>query len=296
MPDAPLFDAAGSDIVVLASAQSSTSGVAWPAIIGGAVASLALSLLLVVLGSGLGLAAISPWANHGASFTGFAIGSVIWLIVMQWLSSGLGGYLTGRLRARWTGLHTHEVFFRDTANGFVTWAVATVAGVAIVASAAGFIVTGGAASVTAAASSHPGGAAQTAARIATPPAEPSVYVLDRLFRADGAATLTGEPDAKAQTRVIIVNDLKQGGVTAADKAYLTQLVAARAGVSKDTASSRVQAAMDDIQAAALATQKTADAARKDAAALSVFSALAMLIGAFIACTAAAIGGQQRDEY
>ena len=106
--------------------KSSSSGVSWPAIIGGAFAAAALSLILLALGSGFGLASVSPWSNSGASLTSFTAMTAVWLIVVQWLASGLGGYLTGRLRTKWAGLHTHEVFFRDTANGFLSWAVASV--------------------------------------------------------------------------------------------------------------------------------------------------------------------------
>jgi hypothetical protein len=290
----PLTDAAGSNILVPAGTESNSSGVSWPAIISGAAASLALSFLLIILGSGLGLAAVSPWANRGASITSFAMGTGVWLIIVQWLASGLGGYLTGRLRTKWSGLHVHEVFFRDTANGLVTWSVATVASVAIVASAAGFVVNGSTAA--AAAPAGAGGTAQTAARIDTSSADPGVYLLDRLFRTDGPVTAAGDADAKAQSGVIIVHGLEQGGVSEADRTYLAQLVSARTGVSPDVASKRVEAAIDGAQAAEIAVQKAADGARKAAAALSIFTALAMLIGAFIACVSAAIGGLQRDEY
>lgn len=56
---------------------------------------------------------------------------------MQWLSAALGGYVTGRLRTRWVGLHTHQAFFRDTAHGFITWSLATRAAALFFASAAG---------------------------------------------------------------------------------------------------------------------------------------------------------------
>ena len=61
----------------------------------------------------------------------------MWLIVMQWLSSAAGGYIAGRMRTRWYSLHGDEAFFRDTAQGLVTWALATivVAGGAVTMSA-----------------------------------------------------------------------------------------------------------------------------------------------------------------
>lgn len=105
--------------------ESSTSAVSWSAIIAGAFSASALTFVLMLLGSGLGLTMVSPWTNQGASITTFAVSAAIWLIVVQWLSSALGGYMTGRLRARWIGVHTDETFFRDTAHGFLAWAVAT---------------------------------------------------------------------------------------------------------------------------------------------------------------------------
>lgn len=111
------------------------SAVSWSAITAGTVAAIALTLTLVTLGSAFGLASISPWPGVGAKAASFTIGAGIWLIVTQWLSALLGGYLAGRLRTRWHGLHTDEVFFRDTAHGFITWAFATVV-VAVIAVAA----------------------------------------------------------------------------------------------------------------------------------------------------------------
>ena len=116
-------------------AESTGSAVSWSAITAGTVAAVALTLTLITLGSAFGLASVSPWPGAGATAATFTIGAGIWLIVTQWLSSALGGYLTGRLRTRWHGLHTDEVFFRDTAHGFMTWALATVI-IALVAVAA----------------------------------------------------------------------------------------------------------------------------------------------------------------
>lgn len=48
----------------------------------------------------------------------------------------MGGYLAGRLRTKWTGVHNDEVYFRDTAHGFLSWSVALVVTAAFLASAA----------------------------------------------------------------------------------------------------------------------------------------------------------------
>jgi hypothetical protein len=102
------------------------SAVSWSSIMAGAFASLGLSFILLALGSGLGFAFVSPWPGHGMSTTALTATAAIWLLIAQWISAGVGGYLAGRLRTRWVGTHVHEVFFRDTAHGLITWAVVTV--------------------------------------------------------------------------------------------------------------------------------------------------------------------------
>jgi len=125
----------------------------WGAIIGGALGAIAVSIILFTAGSGFGISTVEPWSFANESPATFAIGTGIWLIVMQWLSAGFGGYLAGRLRAKWTGLRTDEVLFRDTAHGLLAWALATVIVAALFA-----IGTGIAGTITA----DPGAAADAA--------------------------------------------------------------------------------------------------------------------------------------
>lgn len=106
--------------------ESNVPALAWGPVIGGATAASAASLILLLLGSGVGLTMVSPWSGESASFTTVSVTAAIWLVIVQWLSSALGGYLTGRLRTKWAGVHTDEVFFRDTAHGFLSWALATI--------------------------------------------------------------------------------------------------------------------------------------------------------------------------
>ncbi|MEO6717321.1 MAG: hypothetical protein ABIM50_08760 [Novosphingobium sp.] len=174
--------------------DAGSSAVSWSAIMAGSTSAIALSLVLLSLGSGFGLAAVSPWPGAGPSPKTFTIAAGIWLIITQWLSSGLGGYIAGRMRTRWQYLHSDEVFFRDTAHGLLTWATATiiVAAVALISSA---------------------------------------------------------------------------------------LIGSGAG------------ALDEP-----VTRDAAEVARKVAASFSIFTAISMLIGAFIACVGAAIGGRLRDRH
>jgi hypothetical protein len=192
----------------------------------------------------------------------------IWLIIVQWLSSGLGGYLTGRLRTKWVGIHTHEVFFRDTAHGFLAWAVAAVAGAAVLAAGASSLLSGG---------GHENGS----------PGNPSDYYVDSLFRSDHPNANAVDQDVRAEASRILAVEIRSD-VPTGDHAYLAQLVAARTGLSQADAEKRV----DGVIAKA---RVDADAARKAGAYLSIFTALSMLIGAFIAAAAAALGGRHRDE-
>jgi hypothetical protein len=300
MPDTPVAGATGLYAENLRPVEASTSGVAWPAIIAGAFAAAALSLILMSLGSGLGLASVSPWSGSGASVTTFTVMTAIWLIVIQWLASAVGGYVTGRLRTKWVGLHTHEVFFRDTANGFLTWATASVIGAAFLASAASSVVGGTAHTVAEVATGAAAGASQAAGRSATresgDSADPTAYFVDSLYRTDHPGANTAAGDVQAESRRILVNGVRSGGVPAPDKTYLAQLVSARTGLSQADAAKRVDAVIAQENAAEVKAAQAADAARKAASYLSIFMALSMLIGAFIACAAAALGGQQRDEY
>ncbi len=120
------------DVGVAPNTAATRSAVAWPAIFAGSVAGAGISVILVLLGAGIGLSAISPWG--GASPVAFGVGAIIWLIVIEWVSAGFAGYFAGRLRTRMHGYHGDEVFFRDTAHGFVSWSFSLVILTAIFAS------------------------------------------------------------------------------------------------------------------------------------------------------------------
>src|SRR6201747_1416946 len=155
--------------------EPSIAGVSWAAVSAGAMASCALTLVLLAFGVGLGLSVVSPWAGSGVSATTFKIGTGLYLLVIAMLSSSIGGYIAGRLRSRWIGVHTDEVYFRDTAHGFLAWAFASVLGAVLLASPASSLI-GGAAS----------GASQ-AATSATSQTGPMDGYIDTLMRSDAPA-------------------------------------------------------------------------------------------------------------
>lgn len=273
-----------------AAVDKGKSAVSWPAIFAGTAAAVAATLILVALGSGLGFVSVSPWASSGTSATTFGAVAAIWLIVVQWISSGLGGYLTGRLRTRWVGTHTHEVFFRDTAHGFVTWAVASLILALVLASAASAILGAGVHAGAKVAS----GAAQGAASSVQSGTTLGAYDVDTLFRSAHPDANPAATDGHAEATRILTKGLVAGDVPALDRTYLAIQIAARAGISQDDAQKRVEDVLAQVKAADVKAREAADAARKAAATAATLTALSMLIGAFIACTAAALGGRERD--
>jgi hypothetical protein len=278
------------------SRESPVSAISWAAIIAGAFAIAAISLILLALGAGFGFAAISPWSNSGASATTFGVAAAVWLIVVQWLSAAFGGYLTGRLRTKWVSVHSDEVYFRDTAHGFLAWAVATVITAAVLASAVSSLI-GGAARMAGPAAASPGQgiAGAAAAPSAASALDPTAYLVSELFRTDRPNVNTNPQPARTEATPIIARGLSTGDVPAADRAYLTQLVAARTGLSQPDATRQVDDVIAQTKADNLKARATADRARKAASYLSFFTAFSMVVGAFIAAVAATIAGHRRDE-
>ncbi|QII30263.1 hypothetical protein G6052_16615 [Stenotrophomonas maltophilia] len=174
---------------------TSESAVSWGAILAGAVAAAALSLILLILGVGLGLSSVSPWSFEGVSKETFGWTSVAWLTFTALAASGLGGYLAGRLRTKWTQLHGDETYFRDTAHGFVSWAVATLLTAGLLTSAIGGVLGAGAKVAGATAGAAVSTAGVAAAGVGTAAAGGQEgdlnYWVDSLFR---NATTPG-PDA-----------------------------------------------------------------------------------------------------
>ena len=289
-----------------------TPAASWGAILAGAVAAVSLSVVLVTLGAGLGFASVSPWSDRGLSASSFTVAGTIWLIVTQWLSAAAGGYLAGRLRHRWLATHTHEVFFRDTAHGLVTWGVATLVVVAVISSSVTGILSGGAhaiGSVAAAggqglaAGGHPDMTGGRGPGAADPAGPGGAYNLDKLFRSTTVSS--GAPDAggahhgddpRGEVMHIAANAAMSGTVSDEDRQYLSALVASKTGVSQDEAQKRVDAYVQSLKEAADKAKAAADEARQAAAKAALYTALALLIGAFIASVSAAIGGRLRDEH
>ncbi len=291
------------------------SAVSWGAITAGAAAAAALSLILLILGVGLGLSSVSPWAQAGVGATTLGVSTIAWLTLTQLLASGMGGYLAGRLRTKWTEVHPDEVYFRDTAHGFLAWAVASLATAALLSSVVGSIVGGGiqAASTVAAGAAGVAGAANTATAGMAQDEEGGsmAYFVDSLFRRDsvetstigglfsgGAATDRSSAREGAEIARIFMNLSLSEPLPADDVRHVGQLVAQRTGLSQAEAEKRVTDTYERAQAQVLeaetATREAADTARQASAYAALWIFISLLIGAFVASLAATFGGRQRD--
>ncbi|WP_449434760.1 hypothetical protein [Pseudomonas putida] len=262
------------------------SGVSWAAIFAGAAAAAALSLILVVLGAGLGFAATSPWANEGASAKALGISTIIWLLVTQILASGLGGYIAGRLRVRWANLHGDEVYFRDTAHGFLAWAIATLVAAMLIVSTAGGLASAGA---------QAGASAVSAATTVAAKSDPMGYYVDSLFRSEGPTAVSDDAANGVAGRILGKAIAQGGALNEGDRAYLAQLVAQRTNLSQAEAQARVDEVFAQVQQAKVQAQQAADTAAKVAAWTALWTFVALLCGAFCASLAALSGGRRRDR-
>lgn len=277
------------------SGRSSLAAVSWGAILGGAFVAAALALILLILGTGLGLTAVSPWAGEGVSATTLGIAAIAWLVFVHLSSSALGGYMAGRLRTRWSDIQTDEIYFRDTAHGLMAWAVGIVLSAALLSSAATAVLGGAAkAGAAAAGTAVAGAAAAGAASADNPGADVSAYLVDGLFRSDRPRE-AGDAAVRQEAGRIMANALSQQDISAADRTYLTGVISARTGLAQAEADKRLTDAMAQARAAEVQAREAADAARAALVRLSIWMFLALLIGAFAASYAATIGGRQRDN-
>ncbi len=275
--------------------DSHASGVSWAAVFAGATAAAALSLILLMLGLGLGLSSISPW-----SYSVSAIGTttIVWIVFMQLISSGVGGYLAGRLRIRWANVHTDEVYFRDTAHGLLSWAVASLLTVALLAGGARAILSDAIEAGTSAAPAI-AGAVNSVKSSGDSIGNPLDYFSDMLLRSDQPASDASTSAIHNEVNRIFVSNMRTVSFSTQDREYLTRLIAKRSGISQRDAEARIDAVYARLNKATSdakeSAKEAAESARKAAAHSALWMFVALLCGAFIASLAATVGGRQRDR-
>ena len=317
----------GDSVAVMTSPQgawgAAWSGVSWSAVIAGALTAIAVSFIVISLGSGVGMELVSPYSySSSASASTMTVIGAVWLVFAQAVGFATGGYVAGRIRRSPAPLHTDEVKFRDGANGLVVWAIGVVITFFVLVTVVGKIgsVTGSAAA----------GIGSTAVGLAGATSQsPSVdYFSDTLLRPNAqnagqnagnganagatggaaAATPTSGNEAngaaagqangsagrqQAQVNRILITSLSPNGLSNDDRTYLAQLVAAQTGVSQDEAQRRVDAVTTQMKQDAT---QAAETARKAAAYVSFWTFMSLLFGAVCAALGGVLGGELRDEY
>lgn len=265
--------------------ESPACAVSWGAIIAGAVIAAAVSAMLITGGAGLGLLSVSPWHQEEISGISLTIGSIVWMLATQIIAYSLGGYIAGRLRTKWTDAQFDEIYFRDTAHGFLVWALSALAGLIVfgamaasIASKTGAVLTDTSASPTGA---HP-----------TTQAD---YYTDVLLRSAEPTTARARDGAHAEVSRLLAHSLENGRVSDSDRPYLATLIAHHAKLDEANAEQRLRLVEDLSLEAGQQMRETADAARKAAAAFSLWAFASLLMGAFVASFAATVGGRARDR-
>ncbi|MCB2427654.1 hypothetical protein [Methylophaga pinxianii] len=277
--------------------SANNSSVSWAAIFAGAVSAAAMTLLMLILGFGLGFSVISPWQNEGVSMETIGWSTIIWLTVTQLVAAGLGGYIAGRLRTRWTDINIDEVYFRDTAHGLISWAVATLLVALLILSSVGAVISG----TAKAGASVAQGATSAVPTLSEAVSESSDYFTDALLRTEPGAEIAQRADGNVRDELsnILVQALRDGELNENDKQYVVGLVANYTELDQAGAEQRVNEVIESAQQAATDAEQTAreaaDTALEGATFASLWIFIALLIGAYIASFMATVGGRQRDS-
>jgi hypothetical protein len=291
--DDPLVPVHAATPTAPAVANGAVSAVSWGAIFAGVAVAAATSLLLFALATGLDLAAMSRAAAHNGPPPSQAVMAGVALIVTQWVSACLGGYITGRLRTRWVGTHTHEVFFRDTAHGFITWCVATLLIASGLASSAAALpglrlpVAGSRAHDAPARVLVPGDTRASAQRYSA-----DAQDVDAQDFADTPYPQFTVADSPAARRAMTPPAEEGPGTLVLPPG--TAVLPGGPPVIERGAWLGERSTPGPARALDESGIGSGDAARHEAAVGAILTALSMLVGAFVASVAAALGGRRRD--
>jgi len=283
--------------------------VQWGAVILGALSAIAISLVLLTFGAGIGLSAVSAQPYAGASAKALAVISALYAAVVAVGSFAAGGYIAGRMRLPPTPEEVAEAHFRDGAHGFAVWALAmTLLGLLAAAGIGNTLktvvqVTAGVSGAAAAgAASNPGQGASTGL-----PISPTDYAVDRLTAPMPAAAPSGNQPAAGTTAPppqaadnapiarAFAASLKSGQLAKPDRDMLVSIVMQRTGLPQGDAEKRVDEAYAELKQAEQKARDAAEKARKAALITSFAAAAIALVGCAAACAGATAGADHRHR-
>lgn len=277
-------------------APAEGSYVDWAAILAGGIFALAISLLLLTFGAGLGLSLTSPYSGEGVSAAWVAIAAGIWFAWVMVTGFGAGGYIAGRMRRKAGDATASEVEARDGMHGLLVWATGALIGTILATFGVGGLLNAGAATTA------------TAVEAASE-ATSSDYFADLMLRdtpvappadttateATGTAAITTDPALQRQVAAILAQSAMDGEMAERDSAYLAQIVAANSDLDEGAARTRVDEVNAEIAQARAEAVAAVETARVTGVVFGFIAAATLLIGAVAAFFAAAAGGRHRDE-
>lgn len=270
------------------SGRDASSYVDWAAIFAGVVFASAISLVLISFGSAVGLNFVGFTAREGAPAFLIAIGAASWFLWVQISSFMAGGYLTGRLRRRNFDATEDESDMRDGAHGLLVWGGALVVGAVLAVGGIGAL-----ANATGQAVSTATIAASNMAEDSVDATDPNAYFIDTLFRANTPVDPGLARDEAG--RIFAQAALTDGAISADDRTYLANVVAANTGLTPEEAQARVDQVSANVEAARQEAIEAARVARNTAIIAAFLLAASSLVSAIGAYWAAQKGGNHRDK-
>jgi hypothetical protein len=264
--------------------------ISWGGVFAGVFIVLALQVLLNMIGVGIGLGTIQPATGDTPSAAAMTVGAGLWFVVSSWIALVAGGYVASRLAGSY---HRQDALL----HGLVTWGFTLVLIVVLAAGAVGGAVRaasgmiGGAAQVAGqAAGAAAPQLAQNAGRPGAGPAGPDLKALitGATEPTDPTRMSPEQQDAAIVSETTrLITSPNDAGV---NRGRLTQLIAARTGLSPQDAAARLQdiekRGRQAIDQAKQTAREAADKAARAGAQAALWGAAALVLGAI----AAAVGG------
>src|SRR5476651_2449485 len=290
--------------------RDDVSRFSWGPVVAGAVIATAVTFFLVLIGSGLGLALTSTRSATGSGLKTFLTLGAIYFVAAQAFGFAIGGHVAGRLMPPAVTVSEEETFRAD-AHGLAVWGLAVVFGLALLALTAVSTISAGASKVATPANYwadkllRPAATQQssdsTTHNTATDASGPSQMVSPSgpssapvspipMTSSMPAATLA---DVKSEaSRILMVEAVKGENTDSDDRQELIRLVSQNTGLNSTAATDRVNAVENDMRTSA---RNTAEAAKKAASYISIWTAMALLFGAVV-CVAATVSARLKDEH
>lgn len=275
----------------------------WGAVVAGALIAATVTFFLISIGAGLGLSLTSTRNATASGIKAFLGLGAIYFIAAQAFGFAVGGYITGRLLGTPARESEEEAFIAD-AHGLAVWALAVVFGLTLTIVTATAVGAGAASNASTPVAywadrllrAAPGANIGQSPATATD-AAPSSSALSGPATTEPAA-LTARPaasvslsDAKEEAARLLTVSASGSDAKGEDHRALVHLVSQFAGLSGSAASQRVDAVETDMRAKA---KDAADAARKAASYVAIWTALALLFGAVV-CVAATVAARLKDD-